>query len=448
MVLFANNSTSTLASGISSGATSITLASGKGGLYPAPTGGDFFIATLQEGNTVEIVKCTARSGDVLTVTRAQESTSASAFSTAAVLELRLTSGVMDLLAKLIGNQVFNGSIALTGDASVQFEIGYAGTLGSEVNPKFRQGRLLAAGINLPEYRWMYYSDTVGKEGIVMAIESDGTLAVVNSLNNLRNSHYEAYYTDGTYKPVFRLSSYPLMQLELGAGGTNAAIGHATRASNVVTVQTDQDHSFSQGDLLYVVTNGDPKFTDSAGTIPVASVVDARHFTYADVGSNGSNTVVMSYSIETDMMWRRAGTQHMQLVFGPGTAGQSVMIDFFADSMVTAFGYGASYGGSVLYQPTFLTHADSPYALVAGSTYLCNATSGAVVFDLPAANSYFGKPGRHISIKKTDSSGNAVTVTAAGSDKIDGSGTFALSAQYKFLTIESDGVANWNVFGSN
>ena len=90
-IQFANNAHSTLASGISDSATSITVASGHGTRFPTLTGSQFFFATLIDtSNNLEIVKCTARSTDVLTVTRAQESTSAQAFSSGDRIELRIT----------------------------------------------------------------------------------------------------------------------------------------------------------------------------------------------------------------------------------------------------------------------------------------------------------------------------------------------------------------------
>jgi hypothetical protein len=96
--LFANNATTTLASAIASTATSITVASGTGALFPNPSSPDYFLATLATLNasgveTVrEIVKCTARSSDTLTVVRAQEGTAASAFNAGDKVELRMTAG--------------------------------------------------------------------------------------------------------------------------------------------------------------------------------------------------------------------------------------------------------------------------------------------------------------------------------------------------------------------
>jgi hypothetical protein len=90
-----NNAVSKLASSLSSGATSLSVTSGEGTKFPSPTGGDWFPVTLLKSTgALEIVKCTARSGDVLTITRAQESTSAQAFAVGDRVELRLTAAVL------------------------------------------------------------------------------------------------------------------------------------------------------------------------------------------------------------------------------------------------------------------------------------------------------------------------------------------------------------------
>ncbi len=76
-LLYANNASTTLSSGLNSSATSITVASGAGSEFPNPSAGQFFIATLVDAATGlynEIVYVTARSGDTMTVVRAQEGT--------------------------------------------------------------------------------------------------------------------------------------------------------------------------------------------------------------------------------------------------------------------------------------------------------------------------------------------------------------------------------------
>ena len=90
--LFTNNAATTLASSILVGATSLTVASGQGALFPTLAGGAYFYCTLSNtaGTTIEIVKVTARSTDTFTIVRAQDNTTASAFSAGDKVELRLT----------------------------------------------------------------------------------------------------------------------------------------------------------------------------------------------------------------------------------------------------------------------------------------------------------------------------------------------------------------------
>ena len=97
-IKFTNNAYSTLASGITNSATSITLTTGEGARFPSFSAPDYFLATLiDSSNNLEIVKCTTRSTDVLTVVRGQESTTARAYATGDRIELRITAGVLDAL---------------------------------------------------------------------------------------------------------------------------------------------------------------------------------------------------------------------------------------------------------------------------------------------------------------------------------------------------------------
>ena len=78
-----NNAESTLASGIGAGDVTLTLTTGTGALFPSPGANEAFKLRLKEGATMEIVDCTSRLGDVCTVIRAREGTSASAFNAGA-----------------------------------------------------------------------------------------------------------------------------------------------------------------------------------------------------------------------------------------------------------------------------------------------------------------------------------------------------------------------------
>ena len=90
--LFTNNAATTLASSILVGDTSLTVSAGTGALFPTLAGGAYFYCTLSNtaNTTIEIVKVTARSTDTFTIVRAQDNTSASAFTAGDKVELRLT----------------------------------------------------------------------------------------------------------------------------------------------------------------------------------------------------------------------------------------------------------------------------------------------------------------------------------------------------------------------
>jgi hypothetical protein len=102
-IKFANNAFGVLASGISNSDTSVTLQTGQGAKFPSLSTGDYFYATLIDaGNNLEIVKCTARSSDVLTIVRAQEATTARSYISGDRIECRLTA---DTLRKAVALEV-------------------------------------------------------------------------------------------------------------------------------------------------------------------------------------------------------------------------------------------------------------------------------------------------------------------------------------------------------
>lgn len=95
-VLLANNANTKLASPVAAGDTTISVKAGGGELFPSPASGDWFpLALIKPDGQIEIARCTARSGNDLTVLRAQEGTTARSFSAGDRVELRLTKGALD-----------------------------------------------------------------------------------------------------------------------------------------------------------------------------------------------------------------------------------------------------------------------------------------------------------------------------------------------------------------
>ncbi len=97
--VFANNAYSALAANITTSTTAIVLSTGEGARFPAPTGSDYFYVTfIDTANNLEIAKCTSRAIDTLTVVRAQEGTTATAYAVGDRVEQRVTAaGLTDII---------------------------------------------------------------------------------------------------------------------------------------------------------------------------------------------------------------------------------------------------------------------------------------------------------------------------------------------------------------
>lgn len=98
-VVLKNNAVSVVPAEISAVQTSLTVVTGTGSLFPALDVDDYFYATLVSiTNAYEIVKVTARTGDVLTIERAQEGTTAISFPENSRIALRVTvQNITDLI---------------------------------------------------------------------------------------------------------------------------------------------------------------------------------------------------------------------------------------------------------------------------------------------------------------------------------------------------------------
>ena len=107
--IFSNNAITTVATGgLSISATTLNLASGTGGLFPNPVvGTEFFRLSLTDVATRtahEITYCTARSGDVCTIVRAQEGTTAQAWLINDIAGHFVTAGTMTDCVQFAGVQ--------------------------------------------------------------------------------------------------------------------------------------------------------------------------------------------------------------------------------------------------------------------------------------------------------------------------------------------------------
>jgi hypothetical protein len=138
--LFRNNAFSALGASLTNAATTLTVSTGHGDRFPAVVAPNFFMLTLQDAsNNIEIVRVTARTAgaDSMTIVRAQEGTTARAWSIGDVAELRLTAFALNPLSLLEGASTaadIRGVLDIPtrngGDASGNWAINISGSSGS------------------------------------------------------------------------------------------------------------------------------------------------------------------------------------------------------------------------------------------------------------------------------------------------------------------------------
>ena len=214
-VVFSNNGKTTLSANVSSSATSISVSDGS--VFPSLGSGEIFFCTLDDGTNNEIVKVTAISSNTLTVVRAQESTTARAFSTGDAAELRLTAGILGLFsqtgvvitdeveayldggnstptfASIVSNgTITSANIDVTGASGGNGQITVARTSGSTVAIQSQSARGLIGTSTNHAFRLMSNGtqrielDTNGNFNLLSGALEIGGTTVIDSSRNLTN----------------------------------------------------------------------------------------------------------------------------------------------------------------------------------------------------------------------------------------------------------------------
>lgn len=260
---FTNNAVATLSASINSTATTVTVASGQGALFPTLSTGDYFYATIiDSSNNIEIVKVTARSTDSLTVVRAQESTTGRSFIGGDKISLRVTAAGLNNFAGQDKNNTFSGTNTFSGAVTFSSTTNFTGAATYSNLPTF------TAGI-LPQANGGTGSATVTGSGLpVFATSpslttprilgsSTGYTTIASS--NAGTTNYTATLPAENFTVGFRnippvgtkTSAYTLT-----AGDVGKYVQVGTSGSIVIP-----DGVFSEGDVVSIFNN-----TSSAVTI--------------------------------------------------------------------------------------------------------------------------------------------------------------------------------------
>lgn len=143
-IQFANNAATTLFSSVTVSDSQIVVSPGGGALFPNAGSSNYFMVTVVDKttSTLEIMKVTKRSGDIFTVVRAQEGTTARAFPSGSPVELRLTAqSILDA----IDVKIPRGIITMWSGAVDAVPSGWHLCDGTNGTPDLRDRFIVAAG---------------------------------------------------------------------------------------------------------------------------------------------------------------------------------------------------------------------------------------------------------------------------------------------------------------
>ena len=317
-LLAANNAQTTIAAAINASATTVSLATGTGTLFPAPvTGASYFKLTLIDAATeqlTEIVHVTARSGDALTILRGQEGTTARAWSANDIAANMMTAGSLSLMAqyntvefqdattgRLLNVQTFNASGTYTpfpGTKKIIVEVIGAGGGGGSASCANDQCVSVGSGGGGGGYAKSLITSVPSSQSIVVGTgggpASDGGLSSFGSIvanggkgggSNLLSTWTNAFGVNlwlGSYGG--NATGGNIINAPGGSGGTaiwskinNCLSGHG-------------GSSFISGNALPV--GGNSGNGNNGGTGGGGSGANANLTTTAYAGGNGGNGLVI------------------------------------------------------------------------------------------------------------------------------------------------------------
>ena len=319
-IVFKNNAKTTLASSLSNSATSATVTDGS--VFPSLNAGEFFLVTFDDGTNNEICKCTARSGNTLTIVRAQESTTARAFSSGDSAEGRVTAGVLETIqeniaAKSANQTVFNTT---TSGGATTYNIG--------TNPGVEANAMVFLNGVLQHHDTLSFSgtnltfDAAPPNGMALEVIIDNLINLQSS--NLTVDTFTAADASGSPQTDFVLSDTPAAETNLivFVDGVFQDQDAYTISSNTLTITTGV--IAGRGVTVYVIN------PVNIGTPSDSTVTSAKLSGNITMPGNlivGSNDV--AFDSPTFVV------DHANSRVGLGTASPSVPVDIVGDVKMSA-----------------------------------------------------------------------------------------------------------------
>ena len=308
-VLFSNNASTTLSAGINNSQTTIAIASASG--FPSLGSGEYYYGTIANTNNtkVEVVKVTAGTTS-LTVTRAQDGTSAQAFDSGDNFQLRVTAATLDATSK--------SDVAITA-GSVQADTLIAKGDGSSADGQIQLNcSQNSHGIKLkspPHSAGASYTLTFpnddGSNGQKLTTNGSGVLTWTDDTDTTYSVGDGGLTTnDFTNDDHSKLNG---IEASATADQTDAEIRAAVEAATDSNVFTDADHTKLNGIAAsanaYVHPNHSGEVTSTAdgATVIADNVVDEANLKISNTPTNGYVLTAQSGNTTANGMWEHAHT---------------------------------------------------------------------------------------------------------------------------------------------
>lgn len=278
-----NNAKSTLSVAVSSNTqASLTLQTGHGARFPYLASPDYFDVTLDDGTNVEVCKCVDRSGDVLTVLRGQQGTTAqAAFATGTKCELRFTQELARHMSFGIPANFMSVRPALNTSSWHVYGLGLPTVVGTAspfalVNSEWKTTQPLmrmfaAQSVQVPSHLRVpsnignigrgfrsrirfapnlvpnsshFFIGLVGTTGVVNSVQPPSSLTnaiVIGWANASQGTPLSLYRNDANVATAVALSSYftatsaAAFELELSCVGSEARVDYVVRRLDVSSI---------------------------------------------------------------------------------------------------------------------------------------------------------------------------------------------------------------------